>query len=112
MSLQQVAKQVERQVFSVQEIPEEAEPVKFAQSLFVFVILALGALNFLIEGVFSWIFPVSIPLAGYYAIAVFRTGYAIGRYEVYHRDKNPNMYKVHLLGAVGLMILAFLAWVT
>lgn len=99
-------------IFSAKEIPSEAEPVKFAQSLFVLTILALGLLNFVVEGIFAWIFPVSIPLAGYYAFTVHNTGYAIGRYEVYHRDRNPNMYRIHLLGAVGLMILAFLAWVT
>ena len=98
-------------MFSPQEIPPEAEPVKFAQSLFVLTVLALMALSFVIEGVFAWVFPVSIPLTGYYALTIHKTGYAVGRHEVYRRDRNPIAYNSHLWGAVGFMFLAFLAWV-
>lgn len=98
-------------LFSKQEIPSEAEPVKFAQHLFLLAILLVLALNFVIEGMSSWLFPVSIPFAGYYAFTVYRTGYAIGQYAVYKRDKNPIMYKAHILGATGYIILALWAWV-
>lgn len=99
-------------MFSQQEIPKEAELVKFAQSLFVLTILGLGLLNFVIEGIFSWIFPVSIPLAACYAFTVHRTGYALGRYDTYHRDSDPIIYNVHLWGAVGIAFLAFMASIT
>lgn len=98
-------------MFSPKEIPSEAEPVKFAQSLFVLTILAMGPLNFVINGIFAWIFPISIPLAGYYAFTIHSTGYAIGRYDVHHRDRSPVLYNAHLWGAVGFMLLAFFAWI-
>lgn len=98
-------------LFSRPEIPAEAEPVKFAQSLFVLAILLLLALNFVIEGIFSWVYPVSIPLAGYYAFTIYKTGYALGRNTVYHRERNSIIYQAFLWGAIGYIFVAFLAWV-
>ena len=98
-------------MFSVKEIPPEAEPVQFAQHLLLFSILSLLALNFFVEGIFSWLIPVSIPFVAYYALTVYRTGYAIGQHTIYNRDKNPIMYRAHILGAIGYIILAFWAWV-
>lgn len=99
-------------LFSAREIPPEAEPVKFAQSLFVLVCLLFLGLNFVYEDTFSWFMPVCIPLVGYYAFTIYKTGYALGQYYVYSREKNPIMYKVHLWGAIGFMFLVFGAWVT
>lgn len=98
-------------LFSQREIPSEAEPVKFAQLLFVLAILLLLALNFVIEGIFSWVFPVSIPFAAYYAFTIHRTGYALGQHDVYTRDKNPIMYRAHLWGVIGYIFAAFWAWI-
>lgn len=96
--------------FSAQKIPPEAEPVQFAQHLIVFAILLLLFLSFFVDGIYSWLFPVSIPFVAYYGLTVYRTGYAIGQYTVYNRDKNPIMYRIHILGAFGYIILAF--WVS
>jgi len=74
-------------------------------------ILLVLALNFVIEGMSSWLFPISIPFAAYYAFTVYRTGYAIGQHTVYNSDKNPITYKAHILVAIGYIILAFWAWV-
>jgi len=52
-------------LFSRQEVPPEAEPVKLAQHLFLLAILLVLALNFVIEGMSSWLFPISIPFAAY-----------------------------------------------
>lgn len=98
-------------LFAQRAIPLEAEPVKFAQSLFMLSILALLILNFVIDGVFSWVYPVSIPLAGYYAFTIHKTGYALGQHAVYHRERNPIIYKVFLWGTIGYIIAAFWAWV-
>jgi hypothetical protein len=98
-------------LFSRREIPPEAEPVKFAQSLFVFAILLLLALNFVIEGIFSWVFPVSIPFAGYYAFTIYRTGYVLHQNAVYHRERNPIIYNAFLWGAFGYIFVAILVWV-
>ncbi|GGX70642.1 hypothetical protein [Saccharospirillum salsuginis] len=97
-------------LFSKREIPSEAEPVKSAQSLLVLAILSLLALNFVVDDVFSWIYPVSIPLAAYYAFTIHRTGYALGQHSVYSRGKNPIMYNVHLWGVLGYTLVAVLAW--
>lgn len=98
-------------LFAKQKLPPEAEPVRFAQHLFLFAILFLLALNFVIEGIFAWVFPVSIPFAGYYALMVHKTGYALGQHAVYTREKNPIMYKAHLWGVGGYMILALVTWI-
>ena len=98
-------------IFSPRKIPVEAEPVKFAQSLITGVILLLVALNFFIDGVFSWVFPVSIPLAGYYAFTIHKTGYALGQHTVYQRDKNPIMHKVFFWAAIVYMLVAMIAWI-
>lgn len=97
--------------FSRREIPLEAEPVKFAESLIVLGMLMLLALNFVIEGIFSWIYPISIPLVGYYALTIYRTGYALGKHEVYHRDRNPIIYRCYLLGSIGYIFVALFAWI-
>lgn len=97
-------------LFSRQNIPSEAEPVKFAQSLFVLAILLLLVMSFVIEGIFSWVFPVSIPLVGYYAFTMHKTGYAISQHAVYHRDRNAIMYRVHLWAAVAYIFLASGVW--
>ena len=73
-------------------------------------VLTLLGLNFVVKGIFSWIYPVSIPLAGYYALTIYRTGYALGRNEVYSRDRNPIIYKTYLLGAIGYIFVAIFAW--
>ena len=100
----------ETAIFSRQEIPKEAEPVKFAESLIVIAVLTLLGLNFVVKGIFSWVYPISIPLAGYYALTIYRTGYALGRNEVYSRDRNPIIYKAYLLGAIGYIFVAIFAW--
>ena len=97
-------------VFSKREIPSEAEPVKSAQSLLVLAILSLLALNFAVDDAFKWFYPASMPLFAYYAFTIHRTGYALGQYSVYSRDKNPFMYRVHLWSAVGFILVAVLAW--
>lgn len=96
--------------FSRKEIPAEAEPVKFAQSLFLLVLLSMLLLNFAVEGVFDWVFPISAALIGYYAWTMHRTGYAIGKHDIYHRDKTPLMFRMHFWGAVGFIFLALYAW--
>jgi hypothetical protein len=93
-------------MFSRQEIPIEAEPVKFAQSLFVLAILLLLVLSFVVEGIFSWVFLVSIPFAGYHAFTVHRTGYALGQNTVYTRDRNPIIHRIHVWGSIGYIGLA------
>lgn len=96
---------------SKQEIPPEAEPVKFAQHLFLSAIVFVLALNFIVEGASTWLFPVSIPFAAYYAFSINKTGYAIGQHAVYSRDKNPLIFKAHMFGAICYMLVAFAAWV-
>lgn len=96
--------------FSRREVPEEAKPVKFAELLIVLAILMLLALNTAIEGVSSWLFPVSIPFVAYYAWTIYKTGYAIGQHQVYQRDKNPLIYRAYLWGAIGFIFLALFAW--
>ena len=99
----------EKPLFSRTEIPSEAEPVQFAQSLFVLSLLGFFALSVVFDGTISWIFPVSIPFAGYYAYTIHRTGYAVGQNIFYSRDENPFIYNVHLAALIGYILLAALA---
>lgn len=87
----------ETKLFSLEELPLEAKSVKAAQSLLVIAVLMLLALNFVIDGVFSWLAPVTVPLASYYALTIYRSGFALGRNEVYQRERNPLMFRVHFL---------------
>ena len=94
-------------LFSQKEIPLEAEPVKSARLLFVFAALGLLALSFAVDGIFTWFYLISIPLAGYYALTIYRTGYALGQHDVvYQRNKNPFMYRVHLWSLIVYMFVA------
>lgn len=97
-------------LFSKTEIPTEAKPVQAAQSYIVLAALGVLALNFAVEGAFTWLYPLLVPLCGYYAFTIFRTGYAVAKNSVYQRDKNPNMYKLHLLGAIAFTFVVFFAW--
>ncbi|MFQ3262257.1 hypothetical protein [Reinekea sp.] len=96
----------ETTLFSTDELPLEAKPVKAAQSLLVLVVLILLALNFVIEGIFSWLGPVTVPLVSYYALTIYRSGFALGRNEVYQREKNPLMFRAHFFGAIALVLAA------
>lgn len=80
--------------------------MKSAQSLLVLAVLLLLGLNFAVEGIFSWVFLITIPLAGYYALTMHRTGYALGENHVYQRNKNPFMYRVHFWSAIVLVFAA------
>lgn len=103
---------VEKQpLFSRREIPSEAEPVKLAQSLFMLAMLTLLALNLVIEGIFSWVYPVSMSFAGYYAFTIHRTGYALGQHTVYERDRDPIIYNAFLWGSIAYIFVALFAWI-
>lgn len=91
-------------------IPAEAEPVKSAQSLFLLVLLLMLLLNFAVEGVFDWVFPISAVLIAHYAWVMHRTGYAIGKHSVYQRDQHPVMFRVHFWGALLFVCIAIYAW--
>lgn len=92
------------------EISAEAEPVKSAQSLFLLVLLSMVLLSFAVDGVFDWVFLISALLIANYAWTMHRTGYAIGKHDVYHRDTTPFMFRVHFWGAIVAIGVFLYAW--
>jgi hypothetical protein len=97
-------------LFSSQPLPEAAQPVKRAQSLLALAVLILLPLSLWVDDVFVWLYPVSIALAGYYAVVVYRTGYALGRHQVYAREQQPLGFYLHLVVALVYMVVATIAW--
>lgn len=98
-------------LFSAKPIPDQAQPVKDAQNIILFIILGLVLLNFVVEA-FAWLYPIAIGCALYHAYVLNKTGYAIGRYDVYERKKNPFVFRIHFWGSFVFAVIALWAWIT
>jgi hypothetical protein len=107
-----ISKPVKKAMFSSQEIPEEAQPVKDAQNVMLFGLLGCLLLNILNISEFLFIYPVGSVLLIYMAFRIHQTGFAIARLDLYQREKNPLMFRVHFWGSLMIAGVFLIAWLT